>query len=166
MSAIFFPFTLPIASENWPSEKETIVFQASIFRCKLLVSGRVTGNLFDPIFLFVEAGKLHKKHSLYSLGLPSPELFVTWSFPNNCHHWQQLSPPSCHDHTGEVCQNLRSRATKKKTARLSMGSYVLPRKKNMLLSMKSWLLNRDPCIGLFESLHNGVWSHPWNILVV
>ena len=30
-----------IAPENRPSEKETIAFQLSIFRCKLLVSGRV-----------------------------------------------------------------------------------------------------------------------------
>ena len=36
--------TLPetnIASENRTSQKETIVFQPSIFRCELLVSGRV-----------------------------------------------------------------------------------------------------------------------------
>ena len=36
--------TLPrtnVAPENRPSQKETIVFQPSIFRCKLLVSGRV-----------------------------------------------------------------------------------------------------------------------------
>ena len=36
--------TLPetnIAPENRPSQKETIVFQPSIFRCELLVSGRV-----------------------------------------------------------------------------------------------------------------------------
>ena len=29
------------APENWPSQKETIVFQPSISRCELLVSGRV-----------------------------------------------------------------------------------------------------------------------------
>ena len=35
--------TLPktnVAHENWPSQKETIVFQPSIFRCKLAVSFR------------------------------------------------------------------------------------------------------------------------------
>ncbi len=39
-------FTLPetnIAPENRQSQKETIVFQPSIFRCELLVSGRVNG---------------------------------------------------------------------------------------------------------------------------
>ncbi len=35
------PKTNQNASENRPSEKETIVFQPSIFRCELLVSGRV-----------------------------------------------------------------------------------------------------------------------------
>ena len=38
-------YTLPetniFAPENRPSQKETIVFQPSIFRCELLVSGRV-----------------------------------------------------------------------------------------------------------------------------
>ena len=41
------PFTLPetnVAPENSPSQKETIVFQPSIFRGELLVSGRVFGG--------------------------------------------------------------------------------------------------------------------------
>ena len=42
--------TLPetnLAPENWPSQEETIVFQPSIFRGELLVSGRVV--FFRPI---------------------------------------------------------------------------------------------------------------------
>ena len=35
-----------------------------------------------------------------------------------------------------------------------------PRKKKLLLSMKSWLVNRDPYSGLLESLYNWVGFHP------
>ena len=42
-----FPET-NIVPENRPSQKETIVFQPSIFRCELLVSRRVTCCLGEP----------------------------------------------------------------------------------------------------------------------
>ncbi len=40
------PKTNSTAPENRPSEKETIAFQPSIVRCKLLVSGRVSSYVF------------------------------------------------------------------------------------------------------------------------
>ena len=38
-----------MAHENSPSQKETIVFQPSIFTCELLVSGRVPSGCFQKI---------------------------------------------------------------------------------------------------------------------
>ena len=49
--------TLPetnIAPENRPSQKEGLVFQPSIFRCELLVSGRVGMNIADFFLLLGE----------------------------------------------------------------------------------------------------------------
>ena len=46
------PETKRFAAENRPKlpQKETIVFQPSIFRCKLLVSGRVSLNSLGVVF--------------------------------------------------------------------------------------------------------------------
>ena len=68
------PKTKQTAPENRPSQKETIVFQPSFFRCELLVSGRVLLTVTGHI-LWASKSQRVEEHIFVGSG-PAPSTLV------------------------------------------------------------------------------------------